>query len=615
MTIATASVTEWAVDGSETWSDIAGGPASSQNTDIFVTAGGSRGRKISNAAKGFAVQVNATGEDLSAAVISLRWAVLAGVGQLNTRALGGVSVVVIDTVGNRSNWFVDGGDTYKGGWKVSVVSMAVPESSNTGTPADLTDVEFIGIIWVETAAVGGGDDNCFIDQILSWPIAGIAVTGNSTSLLEDLVDTIDNPANGPYGLFERRSGQLFAKARIDLQPDASDMADSDQTLTFENPVYYAFSSTTIDSCLDEIGLTCSDPDNVTLTRCGVVSADPDEAVTTDANREFDISGAADFDLDTCIIRGFDGTAAVALGGSGQAVDNCTFDACGLLTSSGAVIRDCFFRRATDAAGAIEWDENGDFDRCDFFSDGTGYGIRYRPTGAGPFIENLDNFDFTGYGASETADAAVHIFPVTVDVTITFNITNSGEPTYDEDATYTGDFSSIVDPVDTTVTVLDGRDFSPVEGANVLVKARNNDQLPYQESVTATQTGGTATVAHTAHGMVNGDKVLIEGANEPEYNGVHTIVVTGGLPNLYFFPIDSGADSPATGTITATWVALSGLTNASGVITLNRVMGADQDITGITMKKTTSPVFKDGPITGTISDVEGFAQIVQLILDE
>jgi hypothetical protein len=217
------------------------------------------------------------------------------------------------------------------------------------------------------------------------------------------------------------------------------MSATDATLVFEDPVYDAGS--TIDSVLQEIGITCSDADNVTFTRCNVVAAEPDEAVTTEANKELDVSGATDFDLATCTIRGFNGTAAVTLGGSGQSVTDCNFDSNGLITQSGAVIRDCTFRRATDAAGAFKWDENADIDRCDFFSDGTGYGIQYRPTGAGPFTENLDDFDFTGYGADETANAAVHIFPVTTTVTITFNISGAAEPTYDEDATYTGTFTS------------------------------------------------------------------------------------------------------------------------------------------------------------------------------
>ncbi len=613
MAITTSSINVRNDDGSGTWAEL-GSQSSSQNTDLFVTNGGSRAKKVSNSTKGFMFEINATGEDISALVVAMRWQTTNGVDLLDTRTLGGVSIAVQDTSGNVSYWDIEGSDTYIGGWKVAVASMGTTPSRDSGTAASLTAIRYIGMEWTTNSTVGGGDPNCFIDYVATFPIAGVAVTGNSTALLGDLVDVVDiaNTNSIITGLFERRSGQLFSKCRINLQPDGSDMSDSDESLTFENPVYDAGS--TIDSILDEIGLVGADADNVTLTRCAIISAEPDEAVTTDANREFDISASTDFDLDTCILRGFDGTAAVALGGSGQAIDNTTFDACGLVTAGAAVMRGCFFRRATDAAGAFEWDESVDIDQCDFFSDGTGYGIHYGPTGAGPFVENLDDCDFTGYGADETADAAVHIDPVTTTVTITFNITNASEPTYDEDAGYSGTFTSVVNPVDVTVTVLDGRDLTAIEGARVLAKAADGTgPFPFEESVTLSQTGGTATAVHSTHGMATNDKVLIEGAVEAEYNGVKTITVTG--VDGYEFAIDSGASSPATGTIICTWVALSGLTDSAGEISLNRVIPTDQPITGDARKKSESPTFKDGVITGDIDSVTGFSQILPLVFDE
>ncbi len=617
MAITTTEINVRNDDGSGVWAEL-GSQSSSQNTDLFVTNGGSRAKKVSNSTKGFMFEINASGEDISALVVAMRWQTTNGVDLLAARGSGGVSVAVQDTSGNVSYWDIAGNDTYLGGWTVVIASMATTPSRDSGTAANLALIRYIGMEWTTTGTVGGGDPNCFIDYVATFPIAGVAITGNSTSLLGDLVDVIDiaNTNSIVTGLFERRSGQLFSKCRINLQPDASDMSENDESLTFENPVYdTGGSGTGLDSLLDEIGLIGADADNVTLTRCNIISADPDEAVFLDANREFDISAAStDFHLDTCTIRGFDGTGAVALGGSEQAVDNTTFDACGKITAGAAIIRDCFFRRPTDAAGAFFWDENTDMDRCDFFSDGSGYGIHYRPTGAGPFVENLDGFDFTAYGADETADAAVHINPVTTTVTITFNITNASEPTYDEDAGYTGTFTSVPSPVSATVTVLDQRDLSTIEGAIVLVLAADGSgPFPFEESVTISQSGGVATVVHTGHGMDTNDKVLIADASPAAYNGVKTITFVD--TNSYTFPIDSGTASPATGTIISTYVALSGLTNASGVITVSRVLSSDQPITGSARKKSSSPVFKDGPITGDFDSVDGFAQIVQLVFDE
>lgn len=68
--------------------------------------------------------------------------------------------------------------------------------------------------------------------------------------------------------------------------------------------------------------------------------------------------------------------------------------------------------------------------------------------------------------------------------------------------------------------------------------------------TLTQTSGTATLTTgSSHGYSTDDWVYIEGANETEYNGIVQITVTGGT--TFTYEVDSGATSPATGTITTT----------------------------------------------------------------
>lgn len=75
--------------------------------------------------------------------------------------------------------------------------------------------------------------------------------------------------------------------------------------------------------------------------------------------------------------------------------------------------------------------------------------------------------------------------------------------------------------------------------------------PYQVTVTITRAGSTATVSHTAHGMVNEQYVLIAGANETEYNGTHQIFNV--TTNSYDFNVSGTPATPATGTITATGI--------------------------------------------------------------
>lgn len=68
-------------------------------------------------------------------------------------------------------------------------------------------------------------------------------------------------------------------------------------------------------------------------------------------------------------------------------------------------------------------------------------------------------------------------------------------------------------------------------------------------VTITRMGAVATITASAeHGWQSGDYVLIAGASPSAYNGVKAVTVTGDMAAT--FAVDSGASTPATGTITA-----------------------------------------------------------------
>ena len=54
---------------------------------------------------------------------------------------------------------------------------------------------------------------------------------------------------------------------------------------------------------------------------------------------------------------------------------------------------------------------------------------------------------------------------------------------------------------------------------------------------------------TAHGFSDGDPVLIAGADQADYNGIHNITYVDA--NTFTFPISTSAVSPSTGTRTAT----------------------------------------------------------------
>ena len=222
--------------------------------------------------------------------------------------------------------------------------------------------------------------------------------------------------------------------------------------------------------------------------------------------------------------------------------------------------------------------------------------------AGTYTFSNCFFDQSGTNDIETTHATG---------TVTINITNGGTvPTVTK--TGAGDYV-INNDVTTLVNVKDDTGANE-QDARVYLKAKNGTgPLPYQDSVTITRSGSTATVSHTAHGLKVGDKVLISGANQVEYNGVNT--VTAVTTNSYDYTVSGSPTTPATGTITATWVALQGLTDASGNISADRTLSANQPVDGWVRKGSSSPYFDQSPLDGTIDKDNGATFSVQLLLDE
>lgn len=168
-------------------------------------------------------------------------------------------------------------------------------------------------------------------------------------------------------------------------------------------------------------------------------------------------------------------------------------------------------------------------------------------------------------------------------------------------------------VTVATTVQDASDFTAIENARVIIEADAGGPLPALETVTITRSGSVASVAHTAHGMSEGQVVVIRGANQDEYNGRFSI--TNVTTNAYDYTVSGTPATPATGTITATAQILTGLTDATGLLqTTTFEYASDQPVIGKVRKAGTSPVYKEGTVVGTIT-TSGFSNTVLLVGDE
>jgi hypothetical protein len=290
--------------------------------------------------------------------------------------------------------------------------------------------------------------------------------------------------------------------------------------------------------------------------------------------------------------------------------------CDQVTANGAVLTDNAFTgyEGTANTSYLIWDVNSDPDGeldGSSFTKGTAatHAIEFGLNS--PTTMTVRNVDFSGYNAANANnDSTFHVKRTSGTVTINV-IGGSGNVSYRTDG---ATVSIVQNPVSLTITTVDAADGSVLSGVRVIAQAETTGPLPYQDSVTITRVSTTASVAHTAHGLSNGQKVLIAGADQDEYNGVKTI--SNVTANAYDFTVSGSPTTPATGTIIATAVILEGLTNGSGVITDSRTYSSSQDISGRARLSSTSPFYKTSLILGqTVDNTNGLSITVPMIIDE
>jgi len=155
--------------------------------------------------------------------------------------------------------------------------------------------------------------------------------------------------------------------------------------------------------------------------------------------------------------------------------------------------------------------------------------------------------------------------------------------------------------------------NPIQDARVLAKADSGGDLPSEDSVNITSSGTIATVTHSSHGLYDGLRVIISGADQENYNGIFNITIVDG--NTYTYNISSAAISPATGSINATTVIASGDTDSDGIVTGDDVRyTSDQPVTVLARKGSSSTFYKEARSNSTLT-IEGIELTLFMVKDE
>ena len=387
--------------GAGTWISYGGGP-SVEDTENFFSSTSSRAKSVSSERAGMAYEVAPGGLDLSNTIIVVRWGVFAGAYALASRNDGGVSIIVEDTTGNQSEWYIEGGNTFGGGWRVSRISTSRTESANNGTPANMSTIRYIGVIFDVQDNIASSVNNCFIDSIVSLPNAGITVSGDSDQVLLDLL--IWEFVND-YGLVSARSTVVLVSVPITLNPNATGFKSTDWMLVLEE-LHYSLGALPTAVIMD-LGISSTSPNLIEFDRSSIKIPREDLGGGQESNRFFDMSGATAFSFSNAIIEGADGTPQPCkLGGSTNTYTSTVFSGCGKITHTGATISGFVITAGRDPTGAYQYTTDSNIERgvVTMNEGGHGFDILTAPTSPTPTV--LENIIFMGYGPDDTATSAV-----------------------------------------------------------------------------------------------------------------------------------------------------------------------------------------------------------------
>jgi len=443
--------------------NLTGGAAGSQNTETFIEGSASVSDKISNTVDGLLYDFGSA-QDFSSQHFYIWWNV-ATAGKLDTLANGGVRIRFCGaTVTDWFEKYIEGSDTYSGGFRMTVIDIETARSDAVGgtlggingtTPAT-TAIRYVGVVFDVAAMISGNVDNCFIDAMWRLPAStpGMLVEGQNTGSVDwtwsDIVDAADEgDPNKAWGTAFNRDGVIFINTPIrfgDTDGVTHGFSDTDAIVGWENQLVDA----------NFYGLEVIGGTGTQSFQLGTKTGTGDDAVGTQGGVILSSSSgprwyfdADDSNIDSCNIYGtsfFHGDD-FQLDNSNNEIISCVFSDCSSARVDNSLILKCRILDSNTADGVafMTTDDLTDIRRCEFiFSDGHAIEL----TTPRVATQTSKGNSFTGFGSTGTNDAAIYNNTAGA---VTIQVTDGGDtPTYRNG---TSASTTVENAVDITITVV------------------------------------------------------------------------------------------------------------------------------------------------------------------
>lgn len=342
---------------------------------------------------------------------------------LDIKANGGLFGVLSD--GTNSNYYyLNGSDTYPGGFEVMAFNSDAAIDGNSGSAADLTSITRLGVGF-KGVTKSKLADNSFLDYIRYASSTALKITGTNTTTDDGWSEVLTGDTTLIAGLIKLQTGSYVIKGPVDIGDSAGTLAttfsDDGRVIIFDSgPV--GDNHHAITGIGNATGAT-----SITFTNQTFIGAGGRfgfDQTATNLNT-FSLSGGSLTHAGSVKFKSGQTVAGVVFTDSlttsfANDITGCTFSVCGLITMvTGATMDSCIIDSGTGtvALTAPSPADAADITNSEFISDGTGNGLEITGTAAD---FTLTNVDFTGYSTTVDANKAIYVNIATGTVNLTIS---------------------------------------------------------------------------------------------------------------------------------------------------------------------------------------------------